>query len=68
MIVLFIIGFLVIGLFDVKTILKEKNKKTYRIYFSLLLVGFTINLLLVLDKAPVNNPIKIIEKLVKFFI
>jgi hypothetical protein len=68
MLILFIIVFLIIGLFELKTILKGKSRKTYIIYFSLLLIGFAINLLLVLDKAPVNNPIKIIEKVVKFFI
>lgn len=68
MLILLIIIFLIIGLFELKTILKGKSRKTYIIYFSLLLIGFTINLLLVLDKAPINNPIKIIEKVVKFFI
>ena len=68
MIVLLIFAFIIIGLFDIKTILKEKSKKTYIIYFALFLMGFTIHLLLVIDKAPANNPIKIIEKLVKFFV
>jgi len=68
MLILLIIIFLIICLFELKTILKGKSRKTYIIYFSLLLIGFTINLLLVLDKAPINNPIKIIEKVVNFFI
>jgi len=60
--------FIVIGIMDVKTILKGKSQKTYIIYFSLLLLGFTINMLIVLDKAPMNNPITIIEKVIKIFI
>ncbi len=67
MVILLMIGFILLGIFDRKTILKGKRKKTYVLYFSLLVMGFIIQLLLVIGKAPIS-PAIIIEKIVRLFI
>lgn len=67
MVILLMIGFILLGIFDMKTVLKGKGKKTYVLYFSLLVIGFIIQLLLVIDKVPIS-PAIIIEKIVRLFI
>lgn len=67
MVILLIISFILLGIFDIKTVLKGKRKKTYVLYFSLLMIGFIIQLLLVIDKVPIS-PTIIIEKIVRLFI
>lgn len=60
-----IAAFLSIILLDIPTLLKtNKRKKTAIIYFALILVGFTISFLLVLDKAP-TSPSVLIEDIIK---
>lgn len=60
-----IAGFLIIILLDIPTLLKtNQRKKTAIIYFVLISVGFTISLLLVLDKAP-TSPSILIEDIIK---
>ena len=67
MVILLMIGFILLGIFDMNTVLKGKGKKTYVLYFSLLVIGFTIQLFLVIDKVPIS-PAIIIEKIVRLFI
>ncbi|MCR1899758.1 hypothetical protein NSA47_12295 [Irregularibacter muris] len=67
MVVLLIGAFIIIGIFDYNMILKQERKKTFIIYFSLLILGFVLNLLLLLNKAPLS-PVIIIEKIVNFFV
>ncbi|WHH61156.1 hypothetical protein [Petroclostridium sp. X23] len=60
--------FLIIILIDIGVLLKTNHKiKTMIVYFSLILVGFTISILQVVDKAP-QSPSIIIEKIVKLII
>lgn len=67
MIILLIVAFILVAIFDFNTLLKGKNKKTLTLYFSLFLLGFGIHLLLILDKTP-TSPAIVIEKIVKFLI
>jgi hypothetical protein len=60
--------FLTIILIDIGALLKTNHKiKTMIVYFSLIIVGFTISILQVIGKAP-KNPSIIIEKIVKSII
>lgn len=60
--------FLIIILIDLRGLLKTDQKvKTIIVYFSLIITGFIISLLQIIDKAPVS-PAVIIENMIKSFL
>ena len=61
-----IVAFSIVVLIDLPGLYKANNKRTTALaYFFLLVTGFVICLLLVMDKVP-TSPAIIIEKMVKF--
>ncbi len=67
MLIPLIIAFVLIIIIDYYSILRSKARKLYIVYFLLLSIGFVINLLLIMDKAPIS-PAVIIERMVKSII
>ncbi len=68
MVYLLIVAFIVVAIIDSRTIINKKlESKTLFIYSFLLVVGFTINLLVVIDKAP-TSPAVLIESLIKLIL
>ncbi|MFT9495393.1 hypothetical protein [Anaerosolibacter sp.] len=67
-VILLIIGFFFVILFDAWSLLKtNQKKKTIIIYGVLIFTGFLMSLLQVIDKAP-PSPVVLIENIVRIFI
>ncbi|SJZ91091.1 hypothetical protein SAMN02745118_02173 [Selenihalanaerobacter shriftii] len=66
LLVLLIVGICIIILIDRPRILEVNDKKRISIiYYTLISMGFIINFLLIIDKAP-TSPAIIIKKIVKY--
>ncbi|OPJ55382.1 hypothetical protein [Alkalithermobacter paradoxus] len=65
MVIGLVVAYLVIILIDISDLLKSKEKmKVISIYFSLVIIGFTISYLQIIGKAP-TSPSILIENMVR---
>jgi len=67
-IIIYVIAiYCIILLFDIPSIVKKESQKTLIVYLVVIGMGFTINILQIKNKLPINmSPSKIIEKVVRF--
>ncbi|MBS4534757.1 hypothetical protein GOQ29_03905 [Clostridium sp. D2Q-14] len=67
LIVLLIVIFFIVIAIDMPYIKKKSSKRIFTIYFSLIVIGFIMSLLQIIDKAP-ESPVVLIEKIVRYIV
>ena len=65
--IILFLSFIVIAIFDSRTILKNKDGRSHLLYSIFLGLGFILNLLLILERVP-PSPTLYIERVVKLFV